>query len=93
MLKDLNGQVVPHPTEYIVMVGDEVTLITKRIAYNRVASFVHKSHALAFAKSITSFHTAVIDPDPIILKMLKEVPAPRPSRAERAYGEQQFFHD
>src|ERR1700677_320745 len=64
MLKDLNGQVVPHPTEYIVMVGDEVTPITKRIAYNRVASFVHKSHALAFAKSITSFHTAVIDPDP-----------------------------
>ena len=64
MLKDLNGRVVPHETEYIVMVGDEVTPITKRIAYNRVASFVHKSHALAFAKSITSYHTAVIDPDP-----------------------------
>jgi hypothetical protein len=64
MLKDLKDRVVPHPTEYLVMVGNEITPITKRIAYNRVASFVHKSHALAFAKSITSFHTAVIDPDP-----------------------------
>ena len=64
MLQDLNGKVVPHPTEYIVMLGDETTPITKRIAYNRIASFVNKSHALAFAKSITSFHTAVIDPNP-----------------------------
>ena len=64
MLQDLNGKVVPHETEFIVMLGDETTPITKRIAYNRIASFVHKSHALAFAKSITSYHTAVIDPDP-----------------------------
>jgi len=64
MLKELNGRVVPHETEFIVMIGDEVTPITKRIAYNRIASFVHKSHALAFAKSIASYHTAVIDPDP-----------------------------
>lgn len=64
MLKNLNDRVVPHPTEYIVMIGDSVTPITKRISYTRVATFVHESHALAFAKSIMSFHTAVIDPDP-----------------------------
>ena len=63
MLKDLSGRVVPHPTEYLVMVGDHVTPITKRISYTRVAQFVHKSHAQAFAKSITSFHTAVIEPE------------------------------
>lgn len=63
MLKDLNGRIVPHPTEYLVMVGDRISPITKRIAYTRVAQFVHKSHAEEFAKSITSFHTAVIEPE------------------------------
>ena len=62
MLKDLTGRAFPHPTEYIVMLGDDILPITKGIAYNRIASFVHKSHALAFAKSIKSYHTAVIEP-------------------------------
>lgn len=63
MIKDPTGIVVPHPTEYIVMIGDEVLSISKRIAYTRVATFVHKSHAEAFARSIKSYHTAVIEPE------------------------------
>jgi hypothetical protein len=97
MIKDLNGKVVPHPTEYIVMVGNEVTPISKRIAYNRIAQFVYKSDALAFAKSITSYHTAVIDPDPnpnneLVIRctevyledMLNDPRYLRPSRDERS---------
>lgn len=63
MLKDLNGRVVPHPTEYIVMIGDCVSPLSRSISYTRVATFVHKQHALEFAKTFTAFHTAVIDPE------------------------------
>ncbi len=62
MRQDLKDRVIPHTTEYIVMVGDMVLPVTKGIAYRRVASFIHKEHAEKFADSIKSFHTAVIPP-------------------------------
>jgi hypothetical protein len=164
MLKDLNGQVVPHPTEYIVMVGEEVTPITMKVgdklwfvphnrrgdeytqgkeivitrvgrdyaysqeqwveykikkennvAYNRRGDseglvylnepaykleLLRRAEWKRFQQAVSRAGTAPDDVTlleilqlQVILKMRKEVPAPRPSRAERAYGEQQFFHD
>lgn len=62
MIQDLKDRVVPYDTEYIVMLGDGVTDITKKIAYRRIASFIHKEHAEKFASSIGSFYTAVVSP-------------------------------